>query len=77
MNGKAVGKRAWSPFSFDVTEQLYPGRNQIRVRVANTEGNRRAVGPWIENLANIDIDGWHGPARLVPFFEREIVCARV
>jgi hypothetical protein len=44
--------------------------------VANTEGNARAVGPWVDNLANIDIDGWHGPARLVPFFEREIVCGK-
>ncbi len=74
VNGKAVGKRPWSPFVFEVTEQLHPGKNQIKVRVANTEGNARAVGPWINNLANIDIDGWHGPARLVPFVDREIVC---
>jgi len=77
VNGKELGKRPWSPFVFDVTEQLHPGKNQIKVRVANTEGNARAVGPWVDNLANIDIDGWHGPARLVPFFEREIACGKV
>jgi len=74
VNGRAVGKRPWGPYVFDVTEQLHPGKNQLKVRVANTEGNTRAVGPWVGNLANIDIDGWHGPARLVPFVEREIVC---
>ena len=77
VNGKRMGKRPWSPFVFDVTEQLHPGKNHIKVRVANTEGNARAVGPWIGNLANIDIDGWHGPARLVPFFEHEIVCEKL
>jgi hypothetical protein len=77
VNGKAMGKRPWSPFVFDVTEQLHPGKNHIKVRVANTEGNARAVGPWVDNLANIDIDGWHGPARLVPFFERDITCDKV
>jgi hypothetical protein len=77
VNGTALGKRPWSPYVFDVTEQLHPGKNQIKVKVANTEGNARAMGPWIGNLANIDIDGWHGPARLVPFFEREIVCGKL
>jgi hypothetical protein len=77
VNGNAVGKRPWSPFVFEVTEQLHPGKNQIKVRVANTEGNARAVGPWVDNLANIDIDGWHGPARLVPFVEREIICEKL
>ena len=77
VNGNPVGKRPWSPFTFDVTEQLHAGKNQIKVRVANTEGNARAVGPWVDNLANIDIDGWHGPARLVPFIEREIICKEV
>ncbi len=77
VNDKSVGKRPWAPFVFDVTEQLRPGKNQLKVRVANTEGNARAVGPWVGNLANIDMDGWHGPARLVPFVEREVVCPLV
>jgi hypothetical protein len=77
VNGEALGQRAWSPFTFDVTGQLHPGRNHIKVRVANTEGNHRAVGPWIGNLSSIDVDGWHGPARLVPFFEGEIECRKL
>jgi hypothetical protein len=74
VNGKPLGKRPWGPYVFDVTEQLHPGKNQIKVRVANTEGNARAVGTWRNHLENIDVDGWHGPARLVPVIEREIVC---
>ncbi len=74
VNDKSVGKRPWGPYVFDVTEQLHPGKNQIKVRVVNTEANARAVGTWRSNLDRIDVDGWHGPARLVPFVEREIVC---
>jgi len=74
VNDKAVGKRPWGPYVYDVTEQLHPGKNQIKVRVVNTEANARAVGTWRSNLERIDVDGWHGPARLVPFVEREIVC---
>ena len=77
VNGQPVGKRPWGPYTFDVTEQLHPGKNQLKVRVANTEGNARAVGTWRHHLENIDVDGWHGPARLVPFVEREITCSLV
>ena len=77
VNGKPLGKRPWGPYVFDVTEQLHPGKNQIKVRVANTEGNARAVGTWRSHLENIDVDGWHGPARLVPFVERQITCSLV
>lgn len=77
VNGKSVGKRPWGPYVFDVTEQLHAGKNQFKVRVANTEGNARAVGTWRNHLENIDVDGWHGPARLVPFVEREFTCALV
>jgi hypothetical protein len=75
VNGKPVGKRPWGPYVFEVTEQLHPGKNQLKVRVANTEGNVRAVGIWRYHLQNIDVDGWHGPARLAPFVEREITCS--
>ena len=74
VNDKGLGKRPWGPYVFDVTEQLHPGKNQLRVRVVNTEANARAVGVWLRHLENIDVDGWHGPARLAPFVEREIVC---
>jgi hypothetical protein len=77
VNGKAVGKAAWGPFVFDVTEQLHPGKNQLKVRVANAEGKSRAVGIWRYHLENIDVDGWHGPACLAPFVERGIVCEKL
>jgi hypothetical protein len=77
VNGKPVGKRPWGPYTFDVTEQLHPGKNQLKVRVANTEGNARAVGIWRNHLESIDVDGWHGPARLVPFVQRDIMCMLV
>jgi len=77
VNDRGVGKRPWAPFVFDVTEQLHLGKNQIKVRVVNTEANARAVGTWLDHLANIPVDGWHGPARLVPFIEREITCSPV
>ncbi len=77
VNGKALPKRAWSPFVFDVTEALRPGKNHIKVQVANSNANARAVGPRVANLSNIDINGWHGPVRLVPFFEREILCTKI
>jgi hypothetical protein len=74
INGKAVGSRPWAPYVFDVTEHLHPGKNQLKVRVANTEANTRAVGSSRPILEKIDLDGWHGPARLVPFVERDISC---
>jgi hypothetical protein len=75
VNGKAVGSRPWAPYVFDVTEYLHPGKNQFRVRVANTEANARAVGASLPILEKVDVDGWHGPARLVPVVEREITCS--
>jgi hypothetical protein len=53
---------------------LRQGRNHFKVRVANTEANARAVGDSAEILKNIDLNGWVGPARLVPYLEREIRC---
>jgi len=53
---------------------LRAGRNQLKVRVANTEANARAVGTSFGILENIDLNGWLGPARLVPYLERTIPC---
>jgi hypothetical protein len=77
VNGAYVGARPWQPFVFDVTQPLRPGANHLRVRVANTEANARAVGTLLGNLKNIDLNGWLGPARLVPYFQREIRCRKV
>jgi hypothetical protein len=74
VNGESVGARPWEPFVFEVSRHLHPGRNQLRVRVANTEANARAVGTSSDILKNIDLNGWLGPARLVPYFDRTITC---
>ncbi len=42
------------------------------MRVANTEGNARAVVPSHKTLDAIDVSGWRGPARLDPFVGREL-----
>jgi len=76
VNGTSVGARPWQPFVFEVSKHLRPGRNQLKVRVANTEANARAVGTSIGILKNIDLNGWLGPARLVPYLEREIRCRK-
>jgi hypothetical protein len=74
VNDKHVGIRPWPPYAFDVTDYLRAGRNRFKVRVANTEANARAVGDSAEILKNIDLNGWLGPAWLVPYLERQIRC---
>lgn len=77
VNGAYVGARPWQPYVFDVSKHLHPGPNQLKIRVANTEANARAVGESLHILKNIDLSGWHGPARLVPYLERALRCPRV
>jgi hypothetical protein len=77
VNGEPVGSRPWAPFVFEVSRRLRPGRNDLRVRVANTEANARAVGTSLDILKNIALNGWLGPVQLVPYFERSIACVRV
>jgi hypothetical protein len=72
MNDQSVGSRAWAPFAFELSEHAHVGTNRLKVRIANTEANARAVGASRRILKNIDIDGWIGPARLVPYINREI-----
>lgn len=57
VNGKAVGSRPWAPYVFGVTEHLHSGKNQLKVGVANTEANTRAVGGSRPILEKIDLDG--------------------
>lgn len=77
INGHSVGSRAWAPYAFDATEHLHAGSNHVKVRVANTDANARAVGATRSILQNIDLDGWHGPARLTPYIDRKFQCRRV
>ncbi len=62
VNGFHCGSRAWAPYVFDVTDHIRAGENHLRVRVANTAANSRAIGQSRDILDNIDLDGWHGRA---------------
>jgi hypothetical protein len=42
LNGRSCGRRAWSPFCFDITESLRDGLNRLQVRVTNTLANQWA-----------------------------------
>ncbi|MGH9351404.1 MAG: glycosylhydrolase-like jelly roll fold domain-containing protein, partial [Terriglobia bacterium] len=77
VNGNSVGSRPWAPYVFEVTGRLRAGANPLKVRVANTAANGRAVATYQSILERIDRDGWYGPARLVPYVDREIRCQRV
>ncbi|MBE3126572.1 MAG: hypothetical protein IMZ57_13085 [Acidobacteria bacterium] len=56
VNGKSCGARLWGPHVFAVGEELRPGANEIRVRVANLINN--SYGEFTES-------GLLGPVRLV------------
>ena len=72
LNDQYLGSRAWAPFAFNLTRHAHTGSNRLRVRVANTDGNARAVGPSRRHLDAIDVSGWHGPAQLVAFIDRDL-----
>ena len=58
VNGKSCGARLWGPHVFDVGEALRPGRNEVRVRVANLINN--SYGEFAES-------GLLGPVRILLF----------
>jgi alpha-L-rhamnosidase len=76
INDQPVGSRAWAPYAFDLSQHVNAGPNHLRVRVANTDANSRAVAGSVSILAKIDLNGWHGPARLVPYLNKEIHLSR-
>lgn len=43
VNGKACGARAWSPWRFDCTGAVRPGRNRVEIELVNTL--RNLLGP--------------------------------
>jgi hypothetical protein len=76
LNGIPVGERAWRPYTLEVTAALRPGRNELRVEVANTRSSERARGPhqlalWAlpvrgpALLDRLDENGLHGPVRIL------------
>ena len=67
VNGRKAGERVWKPFRFDVTGLVRAGSNELRVVVANSDSNERAVANQRLLLVNIDLDGLHGPVRLMMY----------
>ncbi len=79
VNGKSAGQRAWRPFRFDVTDFVKPGRNRIRVRVANADAGWQSQGDtvypkgsWglkyqteLDRVPTLVPNGLEGPVRLV------------
>ncbi|MCP3805033.1 glycoside hydrolase [Allokutzneria sp. A3M-2-11 16] len=58
VNGVAVGARLWAPYSFEVTDVLRRGWNEVRVRVTNTGANVRG---------QVVLSGLLGPVFLRPY----------
>lgn len=71
VNGKSAGARVWQPFTFDISSLVHPGRNHVRILVTNTMSNERAVENHAQLLPKIDVDGLHGPVRIVTAGVRE------
>jgi hypothetical protein len=40
LNGRLAGRRAWSPFWFDITDHVKTGLNELQVRTTNTLANQ-------------------------------------
>jgi hypothetical protein len=56
VNGNDLGARAWRPFTWDVTNALQPGNNEIVVEVRNTPANELSGDP--VRLAQVQALGW-------------------
>ena len=78
MNGEKVGERAWRPFRFDVSKAVRPGKNTLRIRVANSDAGSQAQGGTIyakghwtvtykterDRLATLHPNGLEGPVQI-------------
>ena len=64
VNGESAGARVWTPFSFDISTLVRPGSNTVRISVANTMANERAVENHARQLPKIDLDGLLGPVTI-------------
>ena len=70
VNGELVGCAWTTPFRLDVSRQLRPGLNSVRLRVANLAQNRiiemqQKHLPWQKcRLEENDFQGYCGPLRL-------------
>jgi hypothetical protein len=79
VNGIKSGERVWRPFTFDITKGAHPGKNLLKVRVANSDASWQAQGATIyprgswglhynteqDRLATIRPNGLEGPVRIL------------
>jgi hypothetical protein len=66
LNGVSRGARIWSPYTFDLTGYLYPGHNDLEVRVFNTVGPYLdAVSPTRFVFEGQRVSGLMGPVKIL------------
>ena len=80
LNERKVGERAWRPFELDITAAARRGRNELRIRVANSDAGWSAQGPTVyqpdafwwtpfvterERLKTLRPNGLEGPVRIL------------
>jgi hypothetical protein len=66
VNGQSVGARIWSPYQFDISEQLVVGQNQIAILVTNTLAPYLAGhSPTHYTPAHQEVSGVFGPLVLI------------
>jgi hypothetical protein len=49
VNGELAGRRAWSPYWFDITDRVAPGSNRVEVRVTGT-----LAAAWLDAVGRMD-----------------------
>jgi hypothetical protein len=68
VNGRPLGVRLAPPFTFDITDAVHPGDNEIQVEVLNTLANYMSAGPTKFVYPGQTLSGLLGPVslRLLP-----------
>ena len=66
VNGTSTGVRIWSPYTFDLTDRLLSGENDLEVRVFNTAGPYLdAVSPTHFVFKGQRVSGLMGPVKIL------------
>jgi hypothetical protein len=77
VNGKPAGVRVWLPYRFDITKLLQAGRNRVKIIVANSMENARAIENHADLLPNLKLNGLLGQVQIVPYLEAKIICQQL
>jgi hypothetical protein len=71
MNGVLVGVRIWSPYTFDLTDHLCPGENDVQIVVYNTLGPyMEAISPTSFVFPGQTVSGLLGPVTMIEIGEK-------